>query len=131
SIGSCRSAPGRLHADVELYEASTVALLDAAVHLGGMVDDSDPRLMSPRAVESVRFAGELVDDHASIEIHRRGGKADELIVDIAVKTPDGGTCIDIRSLQYAEAEPTPAAATRQDIDTVVLAHTIQWQLWDN
>jgi phthiocerol/phenolphthiocerol synthesis type-I polyketide synthase A len=131
SIGSCRSAPGRLHADVELCEVSTVALLDAAVHLGGMVDDSDPLLMSPRAVESVRFAGELVDDHASIEIHRRGGKADELIVDIAVKTPDGDTCIDIRSLQYAEAEPTPAAATPQDIDTVLLAHTIQWQPWDD
>ncbi len=33
SIGSCRSAPGALHADVGLPEASTVALLDAAVHV--------------------------------------------------------------------------------------------------
>jgi phthiocerol/phenolphthiocerol synthesis type-I polyketide synthase A len=131
SIGSCRSAPGRMNADVVLCELSTVALLDAAVHVGGMVDDSDSRLMSPRAVESIRFAGEPVDDHASIEIQRRGGKADELIVDIAVKTPDGSTCIDIRSLQYVEAEPTPAGATPLDIDTVSMAHAIKWQPWDD
>ncbi|MFG1935380.1 KR domain-containing protein, partial [Mycobacterium sp. NPDC048908] len=131
SIGSCRSAPGRLRADVALCEVSTVALLDAALHVGGMVDDSDPRLMSPRAVERVWFARELVDDHASIEIHRCGGKADELIVDIAVTTPDGSTCIDIRSLLYAEAEPAPAAAAPLDVDTVPLAHAIQWQPWDD
>ena len=39
-----------------------------------------------------------------VEVHRRGGNGDELIVDIAVKAPDGGTCIDICSLRYAEAE---------------------------
>ena len=55
SIGSCRSAPDGLHADVDLPEASTVALLDAAVHVARLVDSSDPRLMVPAGVESVRF----------------------------------------------------------------------------
>ena len=61
SIGSCRSAPGGLHADVGLPEASTVALLDAAVHVARLADSSNPRLMLPAAVESVRFAAELAD----------------------------------------------------------------------
>ena len=55
SIGSCRSAPDGLHADVDLPEASTVALLDAAVHVARLVDISDPRLMVPAGVESVRL----------------------------------------------------------------------------
>ena len=38
-----------------LPEASTVALLDAAVHVARLVDSSNPRLMVPAAVESVRF----------------------------------------------------------------------------
>ena len=102
SIGSCRSAPGGLHADVGLPEASTVALLDAAVHVARLVDSSNPRLMFPAAVESVRFEAELADAHGSVEVRRRGGNGDELIVDIAVKAPDGSTCIDIRSLRYAD-----------------------------
>ena len=61
SIGSCRSTTGGLHADVGLPEASTVALLDAAVHVARLADSSNPRLMFPAAVESVWFAAELAD----------------------------------------------------------------------
>ena len=111
SIGSCRSAPGVLHADVELPEASTVALLDAAVHLARLVDGSNPQLMFPVGVESIRFGAELADDHGSVEVRRRGGNEDELIVDIAVKAPDGSTCIDIRALRYAAVESGPAQAS--------------------
>ena len=35
SIGSCRSKAGELRADVELAQASAVALLDAAIHIAG------------------------------------------------------------------------------------------------
>ncbi len=129
SIGSCRSAPRRLHADVELPEASTVAVLDAAVHVARLVDSSNPQLMFPAAVESVRFGAELADDHGSVEVHRRGGNDDELIVDIAVKAPDGSTCIDMRSLRYADAEAASASATPRDDDTRTLAHAIEWQPW--
>ena len=129
SIGSCRSAPGSLHADVELPEASTVALLDAAVHVARLVDSSNPQLMFPAGVESVRFEAELADDHGSVEVLRRGGNDDELLVDIAVKAPDGSTCIDIRGLRYAAVGSGSAPATPRD-DPRSLAHAIEWQPWD-
>ena len=56
----------------------------------------DPRLMFPAGVESVRLTAGLADARGSVEVRRRGGNGDELIVDIAVKAPDGSTCIDIR-----------------------------------
>ena len=71
SIGPCRSLPGSLRADVELPEASTVALLDAAVHVARLVDSSNPQLMFPAGVESVQFEAELADDHGSVEVLRR------------------------------------------------------------
>ena len=64
--------------------------------------------MFPAGVESVRFAAELADAHGSVEVRRRGGNGDELIVDIAVKAPDGSTCVDIRALRYADVESGPA-----------------------
>ena len=128
SIGSCRSAPGVMHADVVLPEASTVALLDAAVHVARLVDGSNPQLMFPVGVESIRFEAELADDHGSVEVHRCGGNDDELVVDIAVKAPDGSTCIDIRALRYAAVESGPPASPCDDPRT--LAHAIEWQPWD-
>ncbi len=55
AIDSCQSAPGGLHADVDLPEASAVALLDAAIHVARLVESSNPRLMFPAAVESAWF----------------------------------------------------------------------------
>jgi phthiocerol/phenolphthiocerol synthesis type-I polyketide synthase A len=129
SIGSCRSAPGGLHADVSLPEPSTVALLDAAVHVARLVDSSNPRLMVPAAVESVRLEAGLADARGSVEVRRRGGYGDELIVDIAVKAPDGSTCVDIRSLRYADVESGPAQAAPRDADPRTSAHAIEWQRW--
>ena len=108
SIGSCRSAPGGLHADVELSEASTVALLDAAVHVARLVDSSNPQLMFPVRVSTA--SGSKPNSPTTtvrVEVRRRGGNDDELIVDIAVKAPDGSTCIDIRGLRYAAVDSGP------------------------
>jgi len=104
SIGSCRSAPDRLHAYIDLPEASAVAMLDAAVHVARLVDSSDPRLMLPAAAESVRFHAGLADSHGAVEVRRRGGDGDEFIVDIVVTAPDGSTCVDIRALRYVAVE---------------------------
>ncbi len=101
SIESCMSVSGGLHADVGSGETSAVALLDAAVHLARLVDSSNPRLMVPAAVEGVCFAAEPTDAKGSVEVLRRGGNDDELVVDVTVKASDGTTCIDIRSLRYA------------------------------
>jgi phthiocerol/phenolphthiocerol synthesis type-I polyketide synthase A len=126
SIASSRSAPGVLHTDIELPEASTVALLDAAVHVARLVDGANPKLMFPAGVESVQFEAELADDHGSVEVYRRDGDDDELVVDIAVKAPDGNTCIDIRALRYATMESGPVPGNPRD-DPRTLAHAIEWQ----
>ena len=57
--------------------------------LARLVDSSNPRLMVPAAVGSVRLAAGLADARGSVEVRRRGGNGDELIVDIAVKAADG------------------------------------------
>jgi phthiocerol/phenolphthiocerol synthesis type-I polyketide synthase A len=129
SIGSCWSAPDGLRADVGLPEASQVALLDAAVHVARLVDSSNPQLMLPAAVESVRFQTGLVDASGSVEVRRRGGNDDELIVDIVVKAHDGSTCVDIRSLRFAALESGPAQAAARDGDPRTFAHAIDWQPW--
>ena len=129
SIGSCRSAPDGLHADVDLSEASTVALLDAAVHVARLVDISDPRLMVPAGVESVRLTGVLADARGSAEVRRRGGNGDELIVDIAVKASDGSSCIDLRGLRFADVESGPALSAPRGADPHTMAHAIEWQPW--
>jgi phthiocerol/phenolphthiocerol synthesis type-I polyketide synthase A len=132
SIGSCRSAPGALHADVGVPAASTVALLDAAVHVARLVDGSHPQPMFAVGVDSVRFDAELADDHGSIEVYRRDDDEDEggaeLVVDVAVKAPDGSTCIDIRALRYAAVESGPVPGTSRD-DSHTLAHALEWQSW--
>jgi acyl carrier protein len=113
SIDSCRSATDALHADINLPEASTVALLDAAVDVARLVDGSEPRLMLPAAAESVRFHAALAAPHGAVEVRRRGGTGDELAVDIVMTTPDG-ICVDIRSLSYAATEVFLAQGASQD-----------------
>jgi phthiocerol/phenolphthiocerol synthesis type-I polyketide synthase A len=129
SVVSCRPVPGGLSADVTLPGTSTVALVDAAVHLARLVDATNPRLMFPADVGSVWFHGDLTEARGQIEVRYRGGGPDDLIVDIAVKAPDGSTCVDIRSLRFTDVESTPAAAAR-DTDPSAFAHAIEWQPWD-
>ncbi len=104
SIKSYRSAPDGLHVDVDLPEASVVALLDAAVHVARLVDAADPRFMLPVSAESVRFRAELGDTHGCVEVHQRDAQSDEIVVDIVVAAPDGSTCLDIRGLRYVAVE---------------------------
>jgi phthiocerol/phenolphthiocerol synthesis type-I polyketide synthase A len=125
SVSSCRSAAGRLHADVELSTSSTVALLDAAIHIARLLDHSNPRLMVPAAVASVRFGAEFGDQCGSVEVHRRGGNEEELIVDITVTAPDGTTCVDVRALRFAAVDSS-SAGPRND-DPCAMVHTIEWQ----
>ena len=125
SIGSCRSTAGELRADVELTQPSSVALLDAAIHIGRLLDSDNPRLMVPSAVAGVRFDAELADPRGRVEVRRRGGNDEELIVDIAVIAPDGSTSVDVRGLRYAAVDST-AAAGRND-DPAAMVHALDWQ----
>jgi phthiocerol/phenolphthiocerol synthesis type-I polyketide synthase A len=119
SIDSCRSAPDVVHADVDLPEASTVALLDAAVHVGRLVDGTGPRLMFPVAAESVRLHTRFADSHGAVEVRRRGGNGDEFIVDIVVTASDGSRCVDIRSIRYAAMDSGLAQVASHDESATV------------
>jgi phthiocerol/phenolphthiocerol synthesis type-I polyketide synthase A len=125
SIGSCQSVAGELRADVELTQASSVALLDAAIHIGRLLDSENPRLMVPSAVVSVRFDAELADPRGRVEVRRRGGNDEELIVDIAVIAPDGSTSVEVRGLRYAAVDSS-ADADRND-DPAAMVHALDWQ----
>jgi phthiocerol/phenolphthiocerol synthesis type-I polyketide synthase A len=125
SIGSCRSTAGELRADVELTQGSSVALLDAAIHIGRLLDSENPRLMVPSAVAGVRFDAELADPRGRVEVRRRGGNDEELIVDIAVIAPDGSTSVDVRGLRYAAVDSSVAAG-RND-DPAAMVHALDWQ----
>ncbi|UMB70944.1 type I polyketide synthase [Mycobacterium paraterrae] len=125
SIGSCHAKAGELSADIELTEASAVALLDAAIHVARLLDSENPRLMVPATVSGVQFADELTDPRARIEVRRRGGGDQDLVVDIAATGPDGSTCFEVRGLRYAAVDSS-AAVGRND-DPASMVHGIDWQ----
>jgi phthiocerol/phenolphthiocerol synthesis type-I polyketide synthase A len=125
SITSCRSKAGVLQADVELSKASSVALLDAAIHLGRLLDSANPRLMVPAAAAEVRFGAELTDPRGRVEVHRRGGDDEELVVDITATASDGSTCVEVRGLRYTTVDSS-ATAGRGD-DPAAMVHAIDWE----
>jgi phthiocerol/phenolphthiocerol synthesis type-I polyketide synthase A len=129
SIEALRVTPRGAVADVSLTEPSTVALLDAAVHVARLVDGANPRLMVPADLESIWHSADLTDPQGSVEIRRLPGNADEIVVDIALKAPDGTTCVDIRALRYAEVDLSPAQAAAYDADPRSFAHAIEWRPW--
>jgi phthiocerol/phenolphthiocerol synthesis type-I polyketide synthase A len=109
SIDSCRSTADVFHAAVLLPEASTVALLDAAVDLARLLDASGPRLLVPVAAESVQLHTGLADARGVVEVRRRDSNGDELMVDIVAAAPDGSLCVQIRSLRYEAASRDESA----------------------
>ncbi|MGB3285518.1 KR domain-containing protein, partial [Mycolicibacter algericus] len=128
SLRAGRSTPAELRADIEAAAAAqsgTVALLDAALHVARLVDDANPDLMVPATAHSIRLGEPPADGRAGVTVHRREGDDGELIVDIAVSTPDGECCVDIRSLRYTALET--AAPTG---DPSSIAHVIDWQPWE-
>jgi phthiocerol/phenolphthiocerol synthesis type-I polyketide synthase A len=129
SVDALWPTAGGAVANVSLAEPSTVALLDAAVHVARLVDSSNPRLMVPAAVESVRLSTGLNLSQGSVEIRRLPGNADEIVVDIAVKAPDGTTCVDIRSLRYADVDSSPDQARVAEGDPRSIAHALEWRPW--
>ena len=86
-------------------EASTVALLDAVVHIAPLVDMTDSRLYVPASVEHVRLEHAVVEPRGSVSVRQVDGDEDEVIVDVTIAAGNGGTCISMRSLRYAALEP--------------------------
>ncbi|MDD7814318.1 beta-ketoacyl synthase N-terminal-like domain-containing protein [Mycobacterium sp. CSUR Q5927] len=125
SVQSGRTTPVQLRADIESAASGTVPLLDAALHIARLVDGTNPELMVPAAVDSVRFSAPPADGRAGVTVQRRDGEDGELIVDIAVTTPDGARCVDIRALRYSALDTAAPVG-----DPSSIAHAIDWQPWD-
>ncbi|WP_125079872.1 KR domain-containing protein, partial [Mycobacterium sp. P7213] len=119
-----RSTATQLCADVASAQSGTPALLDAALHVARLIDDTNPELMVPASVDEVCFGAAPADGRAAVTVHRRDAGQGELIVDIAVTTTDGARCVDIRGLRYT----TLNLATSDDPSSI--AHAIDWQPWD-
>jgi len=124
SIVSHRSIPGGLDAQVEMSDPEVVALLDAALHVSRLIDSSNRELLMPTAVESVYVAAEFADGHDVVEVRRRAGGPGELVVDISVRSSNGGEGIDVRGLRFA-----PVGSDDASTDPCTLAHVIEWEPW--
>lgn len=131
TITSCQSTTGGVSADVDLPDASPVALLDAAVHVSRLAGFADPRLMFPSAVGLVLVgeggAQRSGPGTASIEIRRRPGGADELVVDIVGNFGAGGPRLDVRGLRYTAVESGHTVVGPTQADTP----PTQQPVWSN
>ncbi len=127
-VDSHESTPGRLRAEIVLPEvlpqAASVALLDAALDLARLVGPSDS-LMLPVAADSIHVCAEVPGEgRGVIDVRRRDGADDDLVVDILVQTADRRTCVDLRGVRYQSVYGfTPSA------DPSTVAHVIDWQPW--
>ncbi|MGE2718080.1 type I polyketide synthase, partial [Mycolicibacterium litorale] len=129
SVTSCRQTPAGVRADVSAPQASTAALLDAAVHLARLADGSNTTLMVPSAIGRLHVAAGVPEAHGSVEVRRREAFGDAIVVDITVTTPQGATWADIRSLRYTALEPETAQRRTTDTDPRTCAHAIDWRPW--
>ncbi|WP_370331363.1 acyltransferase domain-containing protein [Mycolicibacterium hippocampi] len=129
SIQTCEATPGGLRADVDVPDASSVALLDAAVQVARLADISDERLLVPAGAESVSVTGELTDTHAVVTVRPRSDSGDDLILDVDVTVADGSAHVDIRGLRYVDVQAGPAQPTSAPADPRTVAHRLDWQPW--
>ena len=128
SVDSHESTPGRLRAEIEIPDArpetSTVALLDAALDLARLVGPSDS-LMLPVAADSIHVLAQApAEGSGVIDIRRRGGEDDDLVVDVTIQNADRQTLVDLRGVRYQTVHGFSPSA-----DPSTVAHVIDWQPW--
>lgn len=122
TVTECTATAAGVRGQVELPAASespAAALVDAAVHVARLADAANGQLLLPAGAESLCVAIESAGTHGVIEVFRRDGVADGLVLDVLVKGDDGETWVDIRGLNYAAVESAPAAASEDTASTDV------------
>jgi phthiocerol/phenolphthiocerol synthesis type-I polyketide synthase A len=131
SVDSHEAVPGRLRADIVAADSPdiTAALLDAAMDLARLAGAPNAGLLLPIGAETIRFAGNVPSTaRGVVEIRRRGGGEDDLVVDVAIRTADQQAIVDIRGLRYKAVQSDAALAPAADPDAV--AHVVNWQPWE-
>jgi phthiocerol/phenolphthiocerol synthesis type-I polyketide synthase A len=122
SVQSLTATADGVAVDVELAVPSTVALLDAALHLGALAGSAEG-LLIPATAELVQVVGEPADAHAVLDVRSVPGHPGEIVVDIVAAAADGTPHLLIRGLRYAALDAAPA---RVNSDPTRLAHRISW-----
>ncbi|MBB2992924.1 acyl transferase domain-containing protein [Mycolicibacterium iranicum] len=126
TVSDCMATAAGARADVELPESSdsaAAALVDAAVHVARLADADNAQLLLPAGAESL-----VVDASAGtrgvVEVYRRDGSGDALVVDVLISGPEGATWVDMRGLTYAPVESAPAPVTGESASQT--AEFIDW-----
>lgn len=131
SVPALRYAQDGMVADVVLPDPSAVALLDAAVHVARLVDDSDPRLLVPASAQSIALADLPAGTTATVRIRKHAAAGGDLVVDVLATASDGTTCADVRGLRFTDVEGGSAAGAGRAADPRSVAHEIAWLPWSD
>ena len=126
SIESCTVTSNEVFAEVLLEEPSTVAFLDAVMHIAPLTGLTGS-LLVPAHVDHVRLGHAMTDSRGSVSIRRVGTEETQMIVDATARAADGTVCLSIRGLSYTGLEPAAAGPPRQARDPCTFAHAIEWQ----
>ncbi|MCB0950688.1 MAG: acyltransferase domain-containing protein, partial [Mycobacterium sp.] len=125
---SHEAGSGQQSTVVELDDAARVALLDAAVNIGRLVDASTTGLLVPSAAREISIHAPLTDSRGTVAVHSRGHDGDDLLVDIFVTAADGTPCADLRGLRYSPVDVDTVGAAA-DTDPRQVAHRLDWLVW--
>ncbi|MDG4666919.1 type I polyketide synthase [Mycobacterium sp. 236(2023)] len=110
SVTDCVATVAGARADVEVpaaAESAAAALVDAAVHVARLADADNAALLLPAGAESLSVSASA-GTRGVVEVFKRDGTGDALVVDVLVKGSDGTTWVDMRGLTYAPVESAPA-----------------------
>ncbi|KZS63228.1 MAG: type I polyketide synthase [Mycobacterium pseudokansasii] len=114
-----------------LPEGSTAPLLDAAVHVGALADDTDPRLYVPAGIEQMWFGDPVGAPRAAVRLTRTArdgdGDGDGITVDVDITAPGGAPSVSMRSLRYRALDFGDGQPAAESTDARNFVHTIDWQ----
>ncbi|HYB80411.1 MAG TPA: type I polyketide synthase, partial [Mycobacterium sp.] len=133
SVDSWTATSAGMLAAITLPEASSVALLDAAVHIGPLAEITDLCLHVPASIEQVWLGDAVTEPRGSVAVNYITRDDDELIVDVTLAAHSGGACLSMRSLRYravplGDKQPgEPGVLGQSGVDPRTFAHTIEWQ----
>ncbi|ORB44063.1 type I polyketide synthase [Mycobacterium persicum] len=131
SVDSWTPEAAGLTVGIELPEAlpegSSAPLLDAAVHVGALADDTDPRLYVPAAIEQMWFGDSVGAPRASVRLTRTARDGDGITVDVDITAPGGAASMSMRSLRYRALDFGDGQPAAESTDARSFVHTIDWQ----
>ncbi|GAA1091928.1 type I polyketide synthase [Tsukamurella strandjordii] len=112
------SGPGSITAEVTLdADASVASATDAAVHLARLIGRMDAGLLLPVSIDAATTGAAPVGDRVVVQVTRRPGGDEDLLVDARIDDADGRTWCELRGLRFAPLEAgSMSGADPADLD---------------